>query len=261
MISEETFCITDISLSEHNYTDYHFCRGNENKHKSRLGLIECGEGDFLYLNRKIHVSAGDMIFIPEAVFCYSEWRGAPKIKVNYISFNIKGHDFSKNFELIAIPKEKSKYKVLFESTVSLLKLEPPKTLLAYSEFYKLWAFLLPELSCTPKTISKSVWEAIEYININWNRDINMSEVAKALFISESKLYHMFKAELGQTPVSYLNSVKINYAVSYLEKGEFTVSEICEKTNFHSESYFRRVFEKIIGMNPSKYRKSQKTKEP
>ena len=89
---------------------------------------------------------------------------------------------------------------------------------------------------------------------NWNTDFSVSEVAKKCCVSESTLYHLFRKELGQTPVSFLNSVRINVAIEYLENSNYSISTISELVGFNSENHFRRIFSDLTGTTPLKFRK-------
>ncbi|MBO7309855.1 MAG: hypothetical protein J6U86_00495 [Clostridia bacterium] len=60
--------VTELGTSRHVFQKYHFCRGNSNKRKSRIGLILNGEGTYIYLNQKLKVSKGDVVFIPENIY-------------------------------------------------------------------------------------------------------------------------------------------------------------------------------------------------
>ena len=77
--------VSELSTSQHSFLDYHFCRGNSNKRKSRLGVIMAGEGTYMYLGKTLRVSEGDVVFIPENIYLNSEWHGAPHIEVVYVS--------------------------------------------------------------------------------------------------------------------------------------------------------------------------------
>ena len=65
--------VSELSVSKHVFDNYHFCRGNSNQRKSRFGIIVKGSGTYIYLNKKLNVNEGDIVFIPENIFCYSEF--------------------------------------------------------------------------------------------------------------------------------------------------------------------------------------------
>ena len=68
--------------------------------------------------------------------------------------------------------------------------------------------------------------------------------------------HLFKKELGQTPVQFVNSIRINVAIEHLENSKHSVSTISRLTGFNSENHFRRIFTELTGMTPLKYRRDK-----
>ncbi len=255
MGSDKIFHITNLTLNDHFFREYHFCRGNNSKRKSRIGLVEAGHANFMYLNRKIEVKQGDVIFIPGKIFCYSEWFGSPDIRVFYLSFDVECDEEEGAFELQSLPVEREETRQLLRRIRELLQGDLPQTLEAYSLFYHFLAQSLPRLDSKRQKLDSRLHTAIDYITRNWNRDFSMADLAQECLLSESHLYHLFKTYLGQTPVNYLNAVKVNYAIQYLENEQASIAEICAMTNFHSESYFRRVFRAATGITPSDYRKA------
>ena len=91
---------------------------------------------------------------------------------------------------------------------------------------------------------------------HWNTAFSVADLAKACCVSESTIYHLFQRELGQTPVSFLNSIRINVAIEQLENTSQSISAISESVGFRSENHFRRVFADLTGMTPLKYRKAR-----
>ncbi len=248
----DDFCITDLTVDQHCYREYHLCRGNTSKHKNRIGLIEAGNAEFVYLDRRQAVGPGDVIFIPEKLFCYSEWHGAPDIRVVYLSFHIQGDDWGYHIQRLPQPTEPTRQQL--RSIAGLLQGDAASRLQAYGRFYGFLAEHLQALTADRRRLDGALYSATDFIADNWNRDIAVADIARACAVSESKLYHLFQQQLGQTPVAYLTAVRVNYAIKYLGEGCYSVGQVCAMTNFHSESYFRRVFKEITGMTPSAYKK-------
>ena len=92
--------------------------------------------------------------------------------------------------------------------------------------------------------------------INWDKDFSVQDIAKKCCISESTLYHLFQKNLGQTPVRFINSIRINIAIEYLENSNYSISKIGELVGFHSENHFRKMFFDFTGTTPLKFRKSK-----
>ena len=244
--------VSELSATEHSFHNFHFCRGNTTKRKSRFGLVEKGNGTYIYLNKKINVSEGDIVFIPERIFCYSEWHGNPEIKVTYV--NCFMH-YNNNFEyepqkLSNNPKNYNKLLEIKE----LLNGDMLDELKAYSLFYSLLGNLIPSMVHSKISMDSTLQKAIEYITNNWDSEFSVPNLSKVCCVSESKLYHLFQEQLGQTPINFLNSIKINHAIKYLENSDYTVSEISRLVNFNSENHFRKTFVSTTGITPLKYKK-------
>ena len=86
-----------------------------------------------------------------------------------------------------------------------------------------------------------------------------SELAKACYVSESRLYHLFRAEMHKSPIEYKNEMKVLRSIEYLKNGYTSVEEISALLGFRSAAYFRRLFKKITGMTPSEYRRRHAAK--
>jgi len=243
--------VSELSMSKHTFNKFHFCRGNSNKRKSRLGVILNGRGTYIYLGKKLKVSEGDVVFIPENIYCYSEWRGEPKIEVVYLSCFMHYENFRYEPQTIDLD-DNAKGDIL--QIAELLSNGELDMLEAYSKFYKLLQTVITRLKPSNITLGKTLQTAIEFITDNLEQKFSVSELAKKCCVSESTLYHLFQRELGQSPVSFLNSVRINIAIEQLENTDHSVSTISRDAGFNSENHFRKVFTAFTGTTPLKYRK-------
>lgn len=245
--------ISELSTSRHIFSKYHFCRGNSNKRKSRLGVILKGSGTYIYLNKKLKVCEGDVVFIPENIYCYSEWHGEPEIEVVYLSCFIHYGGFKYEPQIID-SDEVVKNSIL--QIAELLSSESSEALEAYSLYYKVLQSVLPRMKQSSIAFDKTLQSAIEYITNNWDKSFSVPELAKSCCVSESTLYHLFRKELGQTPVGFLNSIRINIAIEHLENSQLSIADISRLVCFNSENHFRRVFAEHTGTTPSKFRKNK-----
>lgn len=246
---------SDLSLARHCFKKYHFCRGNSNRRKTRLGIILKGSGSYIYLGKRLKVTAGDVVFIPENIYCYSEWRGEPEIEVVYLSCFLHYDSFGYEPQIIACD-DGTKESILH--IADLLDSDPPEMLEAYALFYLLLKKLLPQMVQSDLAFDKTLQTAIEYITGNWNASFSVADVAKQCCISESTLYHLFQRELGQTPVRFLNSIRINVAIEYLENSSYSIATVSRLVGFRSENHFRKVFCEFTGTTPLKFRKAGST---
>ena len=247
--------VSELCATVHGFDEYHYCRGNNARRKSRFGLIEEGEGVYIYLNKRLYVHKGDIIFIPEGVYCYSEWSGEPTIKVTYI--NCFMHYNASPYEYV--PQKLICSMDVWDSLMQVSRLldgNLTNELEAYSLFYAVLKKVIPNMHKRQLPVDKTLQQAIAYITENWDKDFSIDAVAKACCVSESKLYQIFRDQLGETPVHFLNSIRINNAIDYLESTEYSISRISEMVGFRSENHFRKVFCDITGTTPLKFRKGK-----
>ena len=243
--------VSELSTAKHIFNNYHFCRGNSNQRKTRVGIVIKGNGTYVYLNKKLDANEGDVIFIPENIYCYSEWRGSPEIEVIYVSCFMHYEQWQYEPQIICCDKETKGDLIEIANLLSgdfIMNLE------AYSLFYKLLQKILPQMASSNISYNKTLQTAIEFITDNWNNDFSIVDLAKKCCVSESTLYHLFQKELGQSPIKFQNSIKINVAIEYLEKQKYSIATISRLVGFNSENHFRKVFTDITGTTPLKYRK-------
>jgi len=245
--------VSELSASRHVFNKFHFCRGNSNRRKSRLGIILKGRGTYIYLGKRLKVSEGDVVFIPESIYCYSEWRGDPQIEVVYLSCFIHYERFKYEPQTLELDNPLKNDILQIAELLSKGELD---ILEAYSRYYRLLQTVLPSLRQSEITVDKTLQTAIEFITDNIEKSFSISELAKKCCVSQSTLYHLFQREMGQSPVSFLNSVRINIAIEQLENTDHSVSTISRAVGFNSENHFRKVFSSLTGTTPMRYRKGR-----
>jgi AraC-like DNA-binding protein len=212
-----------------------------------------GSGTYIYLGKKLKVSEGTVVFIPENVYCYSEWHGEPEIEVLYVSCFMHYEQLQYEPQIINCDQEVKDNLIAISK---LLSTDYINELEAYSLFYKLLQNVLPQMVESNISADKTLQKAIEFISENWNTNFSVSDLAKKCCVSESTLYHLFQRELGQTPKGFQNSVKINIAIEHLENSDCAISTISRLVGFNSENHFRKVFKDITGTTPLRLRKKQ-----
>ena len=100
------------------------------------------------------------------------------------------------------------------------------------------------------TISK----CIEYIKRNLHRPMTVSEMAAYSGFSVSHFSLLFKKKTGQTPQNFIAYLKVQRACHLLEFSDQRVSEIADQLGYEDSFYFSRVFSKVMGISPAKFRK-------
>jgi len=90
----------------------------------------------------------------------------------------------------------------------------------------------------------------EYILDNYNKDIQVQELAALLNLNPVYFGSYFKKKTGYTVRQYINKVRIEAAKKLLFSGRYSVGEVAYKCGFKDMFYFSRVFKQIEGVPPS-----------
>ncbi|MBC2735633.1 MAG: helix-turn-helix domain-containing protein [Desulfobacteraceae bacterium] len=81
----------------------------------------------------------------------------------------------------------------------------------------------------------------------------IDEIARQVGISPRHFKRRFKQAIGETPLGYLQRVRIEAAKIKLERSKAPVSEITWQIGYADSSSFCRLFKKTTGLSPRDYR--------
>jgi len=99
--------------------------------------------------------------------------------------------------------------------------------------------------------------AIYYMRENVEHNLTLEHLAKHFKLSPSHFSARFQQETKQSPIKYFITLKIEKACQYIELSNLKISEIFPKLGFQDGAYFSRMFTKIMGISPSKYRERER----
>lgn len=102
-----------------------------------------------------------------------------------------------------------------------------------------------------------VERAIAYLQENLDKKITSRQLCSHLKCSATTLANKFKDRVGSSPMNYLNHLRIRKACNYLDNTNLTISQICIKVGVEDPYYFSRLFNIVMGMSPSRYKKQPK----
>ena len=106
-----------------------------------------------------------------------------------------------------------------------------------------------EKTFIPEQSDKLLNACLAYIDENLTRIENVSDVAKAVFASDSYVYQIFRKKLGKSPKRYIRDGRLTLAKYYIEKGE-SPSSVYLKCGFKDYSSFFRAYKKLFGFAPT-----------
>jgi AraC-like DNA-binding protein len=92
-----------------------------------------------------------------------------------------------------------------------------------------------------------------YIFLHQSDDLSLGQVAKAVNASSFYFCKLFKKSTGINFIDYVSRLRIQKAKNLLINPNCQVSEIAFEVGFQSLTHFNRVFKKMNGQSPSRYR--------
>ncbi len=93
---------------------------------------------------------------------------------------------------------------------------------------------------------------LSYVREHFNKPLTNASVAKQFSYHENYLNQLLKKETGYTLHQYLLEYRIKNAISLLQSGEYTVSEVAERVGFSKLFHFSECFKKLTGSRPSSF---------
>jgi transcriptional regulator GlxA family with amidase domain len=99
----------------------------------------------------------------------------------------------------------------------------------------------------------TVARAARYLDQNAGDRIAIASACHAVRVSERTLARKFRASLGMSPLTYLQSRRVARAKQLLEDTPLSLERIIEQCGYEDISSFRKLFARHVGMTPREYR--------
>ncbi len=97
----------------------------------------------------------------------------------------------------------------------------------------------------------------EYIQKHFEENITLEKISKEFNYSKNHIINIFKREFSQTPIEYLNEVRIQKAMHLLEVTSDTTESIAQTCGFQNYSHFYRLFMRQNHISPAAWRKKRR----
>ncbi|MCI8441455.1 MAG: AraC family transcriptional regulator [Provencibacterium sp.] len=157
-------------------------------------------------------------------------------------------------------KELSRFLALFDGMISLRdEAAPGWEILFLSRFLE----LLVQIGTAYGTHSPSQQEAgyalepplsevVAYINAHLQEDLRLEVLEKRFFINKNYLCKLFRQQTGNTIHSYIQHKRLVRSQELLLEG-CSVTEACHLAGFNDYSNFIRLFKRMTGQSPTRFR--------
>lgn len=220
----------------------------------RLYLLTEGRAELQLSTGKMELLPGRVYFIP----AFSVISGSVRGKMNkyYIHFQVDSMLFdlyrylSDDLSVPATPITESLFATVLEnyasSTVSSrLKVQGAMNLIM-SDF-------ISGINVDKMSLFRFA-PVLEYINLNFAKDIRLSELADIMKISTMYFSNSFKKLFNISPKQYILNKRLIEAQRLLLETEMSVAEIAYAVGFENENYFSEFFSARVGISALKFRK-------
>ena len=95
----------------------------------------------------------------------------------------------------------------------------------------------------------------EYVVNNYIYDISMQEAAEEMGYSDAYFSKLFKQYFNQNFTAYLTEYRIKKAKELLSNTNHSIKDISRMVGYTDSNYFAKIFKRLVGEIPSKYREN------
>ncbi len=111
-------------------------------------------------------------------------------------------------------------------------------------------------AATNLSTKEKLEKSIKYLIEHYNEEISLNTLALIAGVGEEYYCRIFKKCNGVRPMTYLNSLRLRRACDLLASDKHKkIEEIAREVGYQNNQYFSKLFHKVIGITPSRYRKS------
>ena len=101
--------------------------------------------------------------------------------------------------------------------------------------------------------AQAIHRCMQYIETHYYEKISLEQLAEMVYLSPPYLSRIFRQETGTAFNDYLNQVRIGKAKALLQYDDLRIADIASAVGFDDQSYFTKVFRRITGTAPLRYR--------
>jgi len=233
-----------------------------------LHLTVGGKALFLNDRMELDVEPGDMmLFHPEARYHYGLHPAAQHWEHLWALFQPRPHwqewlkwepldDHIWHLRFVD-PDVTARIEDLFRQLIALR--DDPSPLKGELKYNRLEELLIRAKDCCEprdeKVSDARVRSACDYMQAHLAERFGIDDVARACNLSSSRLTHLFKQQMGVSPKSWSNSMRLQQARKLLLNSNRSVAFIADEVGYEDPNQFTRYFTKNVGCSPREFRQS------
>jgi AraC family transcriptional regulator, arabinose operon regulatory protein len=94
-----------------------------------------------------------------------------------------------------------------------------------------------------------VTRALQEIERRYGEPLDVKTLAAESGLSRSRFAHLFRAEVGMSPMRHLQAVRLIRARGLVERADISINEVMIQVGYHDPSHFARDFRRYHGVSP------------
>lgn len=98
-----------------------------------------------------------------------------------------------------------------------------------------------------------VSKSITFMHHNYDRSIQVKDIAEAVNLHHGYLHRLFRSQTGQSLTEYLTELRLAKAKMLLSQTDVPIQDICDYIGVGSREYFHALFKKHMNLTPVQYR--------
>lgn len=100
-----------------------------------------------------------------------------------------------------------------------------------------------------------VQHAIQLMHQDCAHGWSLGELAKAVGVSRTGLAEKFREAMGDTPLNYLRTLRIQNAMRILSETQKTLETVATEVGYQDAFSFSKVFKRTVGISPREFRRN------
>lgn len=98
-----------------------------------------------------------------------------------------------------------------------------------------------------------IHEALAFIELNFQNDISVEDIADHCGLNRSYFGKIFKGAVGRTPQEFLLNYRMTKAAELLKLTRLSIGDISKAVGYDNQLHFSRAFKNIFGISPRVWR--------
>jgi AraC-like DNA-binding protein len=105
--------------------------------------------------------------------------------------------------------------------------------------------------CEQDSSLAKIAAVIGYVQDNYERKLNINELAEMAGMSVSVFHKVFKQVVTDPPLQYIKKIRLNHAKSYILQEGLAANVAAQRVGYESSTQFSREFKRYFGVPPSR----------